>query len=72
MLTHHGLRPIIEDEDEQAIAALSDEERGALDAWAEEWDIEQREWERRRQSTRRMLVVCLPTAAISAAVLWGV
>jgi hypothetical protein len=71
MLTHNGLRPIVNDEDEQAIAALSEEERAALLAWADEWDMEQREWERRRAATQRALVLCLPTAAISAAVLWG-
>lgn len=68
---NHGLRPIIDDEDEQAIAQLTPSERAELDAWAAEWDIEQREWERRRSAAQRALIICLPTAAISAAVLWG-
>jgi uncharacterized protein YdaU (DUF1376 family) len=66
---NHGLRPIVDDEDERAIAALSDEERAALDAWAETWDTEALEWARRRAATRRMLAICLPTAAASVAVL---
>lgn len=71
MLTQHGLRPIVDDEDEEAVAVLSPDERAALDAWAAEWDMEAQEWARRRASVQRALVICLPTAAVSAAVLWG-
>jgi hypothetical protein len=66
---NHGLRPIVDDADEQAVAAMTPEERAELEAWAEAWDIEAGEWSRRRAATRRMLAICLPTAAASVAVL---
>lgn len=69
MLTQNGLRPIVNDDDEAAVAAMTDEEKADLDAWAHEWDIEAQEWSRRRAATRRMLAICLPTAAASVAVL---
>jgi hypothetical protein len=69
----NGLRPIVDQDDEAAVAALSDEERAELEAWAHEWDIEQQEWKRQRATTRRMLAICLPVAGASVAVLkvWG-
>lgn len=69
---NHGLRPIIDDEDEAAIAAMTPEERAELEAWAEAWDTEAGEWSRRRAATRRMLAICLPAAAASVAVLKAV
>lgn len=68
-IVNHGLRPIIDDEDERAVAAMTDEERAELEAWAATWDAEAHEWAHRRAATRRMLAVCLPTAAASVAVL---
>lgn len=66
---NHGLRPVVNDDDEAAIAMLSDAERIELYLWAQEWDTEAQEWSRRRAATRRMLAICLPTAAASVAVL---
>lgn len=72
MLINNGLRPIVLDDDEAALAALTPEDRDALEAWALEWDIEAQEWSRRRAATRRMLTICLPVAGASVAVLKAV
>ena len=67
----HGLRPIVDD-DEAAIAALSPEERADLEAWARMWDDDANAWERLAPETRRLIAICLPTAAVSVAVLKAV
>jgi hypothetical protein len=65
----HGLRPVIDDEDEQAIAALSPEERAALDAYTRQWD-RMALVEGLRETCR----ICLPIALLSVAIIvavWG-
>lgn len=59
----HGLRPVVLDEDEAAIAAMSPEERQALAAFESEWDAWVEELE--EAETRRALVRCAPFAAAS-------